>query len=172
MGAALRLAVSQFPVTGAIAANAGYIARHMRKAAAAGAHVAHFPEAALSGHARIDFECFRGFDWRGLEYHTRRIGELAALLKLWVVLGSARKGAPAQKPRNCLHVISPDGRIAESYDKRKLLGKEKNVFSAGLRPLIMSINGITCGFLICYDSCFPEFYRFYRERGVQLLFHS
>ena len=29
-----------------------------------------------------------------------------------------------------------------------------------------------CGFLICYDSCFPELYHVYRERGARLLFHS
>ena len=28
------------------------------------------------------------------------------------------------------------------------------------------------GFLICYDSCYPEMYNLYRHRGVTLMFHS
>jgi deaminated glutathione amidase len=53
-----------------------------------------------------------------------------------------------------------------------LYGKERDFYSAGERPLILSINGTTCGFLICYDSCFPDLYHVYADQGVQLLFHS
>jgi predicted amidohydrolase len=168
----LRLAVSQFPVTGDIAANACYITQHMRKAAHAQAHVVHFPEAALSGYACADFASFNGYDWHTLDQHTHQICALAAALGLWVVLGSARTMAPHQKPRNCLHVISPVGAVAGSYDKQRLYGKEHHVYSAGHTPLLLTINGMTCGFLICYDSCFPDLYHVYRERGARLLFHS
>lgn len=166
------MAVSQFPVSSDIAANASYIAGHMRTAARRQAHVVHFPEAALSGYARSDFASFRGYDWEGLDEQTHRIGALAARLRLWVIFGSARRTARQQKPRNCLHVISPAGVITATYDKQKLYGKERNFYSPGKTPLILTINGITCGFLVCYDSCFPDLYRNYADRGVQLLFHS
>ena len=45
-------------------------------------------------------------------------------------------------------------------------------YSEGLDSVELSINSIKCGFLICYDSCFPSFYESYRESGVQVLFHS
>jgi deaminated glutathione amidase len=172
MNPTLRLAVSQFPVSGDIAANALYIRQHMRRASQAQAHIVHFPEAALSGYARVDFASFHGYDWQALDYYTQQICSLAADLGLWVVLGSARRMVPRQKPRNCLHVISPVGSIAGSYDKQKLHGKENKAYSAGQSPLIMTINGMTCGFLICFDSCFPALYDAYRKHGVQLLFHS
>ncbi len=33
-------------------------------------------------------------------------------------------------------------------------------------------NSLRCGALICYDYRFPELYRQYASRGVQLMFHS
>ena len=172
MKPALRLAVSQFPVTGDVAENASHIAEHMATAAKRRAHVVHFPEGALSGYARSNFASFENYDWHALEHHTQHIQALAAALKLWVVLGSARRMARKSKPRNCLHVISPTGVIPKTYDKQKLYGKERDLYSAGKTPLVLSINGMTCGFLISYDSCFPDLYRIYAEHGVQLLFHS
>jgi hypothetical protein len=35
-----------------------------------------------------------------------------------------------------------------------------------------SIKGIRCGALICHDYRYPELYREYKRRGVQLMFHS
>jgi deaminated glutathione amidase len=34
------------------------------------------------------------------------------------------------------------------------------------------LKGVRCGVLICYDYSFPELYREYKRRGVQLMFHS
>lgn len=34
------------------------------------------------------------------------------------------------------------------------------------------IGGVRCGALICYDYRFPELYREYNKRGVQVMFHS
>jgi len=35
-----------------------------------------------------------------------------------------------------------------------------------------SIDGVSCGALICYDYRYPELYLEYKKRGVQLVFHS
>jgi predicted amidohydrolase len=43
---------------------------------------------------------------------------LAGALRLWVVLGSAHRLTPPHKPHNSLYVISDQGRIIDSYDKR------------------------------------------------------
>lgn len=62
----VRVATCQFPVSAGIKANLRYITRQIRIARERGAHVAHFPEGALSGYAGTDFESFAGFDWDAL----------------------------------------------------------------------------------------------------------
>ena len=37
---------------------------------------------------------------------------------------------------------------------------------------MFSIRGIRCGTLICHDCRYPELYRQYKQKGVQLMFHS
>ena len=45
-------------------------------------------------------------------------------------------------------------------------------YSQGVKPFVINIKGYKCGFLICYENCFPELYSTYREMGVGLIFHS
>lgn len=172
MSKALRFAACQFPVSGRMDDNLAYILKLTHRAATEGADIVQFPELALPGYARLDFSSFSGFDWQALSEHTNKIAACAEHLKLWVVLGSCRKPSGADKPRNCLHVISPSGDVVATYDKRKLYGKEALSYGKGSTPLVLTINGTKCGFLICYDSCFPRLYESYRKQGVQLLFHS
>jgi len=172
MNKVLRFAACQFPVSGRMDANLEYILKYTHRAAAEGADIVQFPEAALPGYARLDFSSFSGFDWQALSAHTSKIIACAENLKIWIVLGSCRRASRMDKPRNCLHVVSPSGDIVAAYDKRKLHGKEALSYSKGSTPLVLTINGTKCGFLICYDSCFPRLYEAYRKQGVQLLFHS
>lgn len=172
MNQSLRFAACQFPVTGEMDANLAYILRYTHRAAVEGANVVQFPEAALPGYARLDFPTFSHFDWQKLSEHTETIMALAERLKIWIVLGSCRQVSGKGKPRNCLHVISCSGNIIATYDKRKLYGKEETAYSKGHTHLTVTINGTKCGFLICYDSCFPRLYELYRRQGVRLLFHS
>jgi predicted amidohydrolase len=37
---------------------------------------------------------------------------------------------------------------------------------------VFTIRGISCGVLICHDYRYPELYREYKRRGVQVMFHS
>lgn len=168
----LRFAACQFPVAGDMEANCRYMLRYMHRASGAGADVVHFPELALPGYARLDFPSFAGFDWDALDRHTAGIMDWAKRLEIWAVMGSCRRVPGQRKPRNCLHVISRRGDIVATYDKQRLHGKEVDKYSAGEAPVKLDIDGTTCGFLVCYDSCFPSLYRAYREEGVQLLFHS
>jgi predicted amidohydrolase len=172
MSKALRVAACQFPVSGRMDSNLAYILKLTHRAATEGADIVQFPEVALPGYARLDFPSFSGFDWPALLEHTKKIMTCAENLRIWVVLGSCRRPSGADKPRNCLHVISPSGDVVATYDKRKLHGKEALSYDKGNTPLVLTVKGIECGFLICYDSCFPGLYESYRKRGVQLLFHS
>ena len=168
----LRVAICQFPVSCNIANNAKIIRRFMKKAAASEAHVIHFPETALSGYERTDFTPSSTDNWQELEGHTQEIANLAGKLGLWVVLGSCRKVASREKPANCVHVISDKGRIVGTYDKQKLTPAESAWYISGNGLLVVNINGMKCGFLICYELCFPDLFESYRKKGVQLLFHS
>lgn len=168
----LRIAICQFPISNDIAGNAKFIRRYMRKAKDSSADVIHFPETALSGYERSDFMPSDTENWRQLESETQKITDLAGELYLWVVLGSRQKVKASEKPANCLHVISDAGKIVGTYSKQKLTKSEKDWFTPGNDFLILSLNGIKCGFLICYELCFPDLFEAYREKGAQLIFHS
>ena len=168
----LRIAICQFPVSCNIASNAMFIRRFMKEAADAAAHVVHFPETALSGYERLDFTPLSANNWQDLEEYTKEIVNLAGKLRLWVVLGSCRKVVAKEKPTNCLQVISNTGSLVGTYDKQKLTPAESAWYTPGKGFLVITINGIKCGFLICYEACFPALFEAYRKKGVQLVFHS
>jgi deaminated glutathione amidase len=168
----LRIASCQFPVSGDIDRNAKFIRRFMVAAARAAAHVVHFPETALSGYGRADFSPLSADNWQHLDDQMQELVALAGQLDLWVVLGSCRRVAGRDKPANCIHVIANTGRIVGTYDKQQLAPKESDWYTHGNGLLVVTINGVKCGFLICYEACFPTLFAAYRERGVQLIFHS
>jgi deaminated glutathione amidase len=176
--ARLTVATCQFSVSADIAGNATCIKRQMTRASRGGARVAHFPEGALSGYAGTDFEAFDGFDWQALRHATADIAGHARDLGIWLVLGSAHRLSGENKPHNSLYVINDSGHIVDRYDKRFCAGGVSGLtgdlahYSPGDHFSVWTIDGVRCGALICYDYRFPELYREYARRGVQLVFHS
>jgi predicted amidohydrolase len=168
----LRVASCQFPVSGDIAKNARYVRRYLRRAAESGAHLLHTSEVCLTGYAGNDFRSFRGFDWDLLRAETARLRELAAELKLWLVLGSSHFLDGRTKPTNCLYLIDPRGRIVDRYDKCMCTSNDQKHHSAGNRLVTRRIRGVHVGLAICYDVCFPQIYAAYRDLGVKLMLHS
>ena len=171
MSGFLRIAAAQFPVSADIARNVRYIERLAEDASCREASVIQFPETALSGYAPVHIESYDTFPWRELESATQHICDLAASLEIWIVLGTMRR-VDSPLPRNCLQVISRAGALVGTYDKQRLYRPEKAYFAPGDAPLVIEIQGFRCGFLICYDNCFPDLYETYRDIGVGLLFHS
>ncbi len=176
--ALLSVATCQFPVSADVGANLGHLIHQMRQAARRGARVAHFCEGALSGYAGTDFYSFDGFDWDRLTAASAEVANEARRLHLWVVLGSAHRLTPPNKPHNCLYVIDDHGRLVERYDKRFCSGEFAGTdgdlahYSPGDHFSVFSIDGVCCGALICYDYRYPELYRGYKDLGVELVFHS
>ena len=168
----MRLASCQFPVTDHIGENAHWIMKQMVEAADSGARVVHFPECALSGYPGVDMVSLEGFDWPGLRIWTDSVIHLARDLDIWVILGSIHKLGEDFKPMNCLYVINPDGKIVERYDKRFCTKGDLEHFSAGEHFSVVNIQGIKCGFLICFDVRFPELYREYKKLEVDFIFQS
>jgi len=174
----LIVATCQFPVSADICANLRHVKRQMTMASQRGARVAHFPEGALSGYAGTDFETFAGFDWHWLSAATGDVAVHARQLGMWVVVGSAHRLSGTRKPHNSLYVIDDSGQIVDRYDKRFCAGDAGEQsgdlahYSPGSHFCVWTIDGVCCGALICYDYRYPELYREYKKRGVQLVFHS
>lgn len=168
----LRLASCQFPVSDQISENAAWILNQMVEAADSGARVVHFPECALSGYPGVDMESLEGFDWPALSLWTDSLINLANELDIWVILGSIHKLGEGIKPMNSLYVINPEGEIVDRYDKRFCTKGDLEHFSAGEHFSVVNIQGIKCGFLICFDVRFPELYREYKKLDVEFIFQS
>ncbi len=171
MNAFLRIAASQFPVSHDMAKNFEYIKKQIVDASENAVKVIHFPETALPGYLGFPKGDPSEFDWNTLDALTSAICDLALSNNVWVILGSMRQKT-GQLPRNCICVISNLGQILGYYDKQRLYKSESEFYSAGKSPYVVNIKGHKCGFLICYDNCFPELYTPYREMGVGLIFHS
>ncbi|MCG8494199.1 MAG: carbon-nitrogen hydrolase family protein [Sneathiellales bacterium] len=145
--------------------------RLMRKAKKQGADIILFPEGALSGYAPFHNFHFDEEFWELLSRFNGLISESAKALELWVVYGTVRENR-GYLPFNSLKILDSRGRLAGHYDKNRLYKTEKALFSEGTEGLTLTIKGHKCGFLVCYDNCFPELYSRYKKEGVELLFHA
>ncbi|MEJ2700890.1 MAG: carbon-nitrogen hydrolase family protein [Sedimentisphaerales bacterium] len=168
----LKVATCQFPVSGNIESNADYVKRFIKEAASNKADIVQFSEAALSGYPPMDIPSFDNFDWAKLRDETHQIMSLARKRHIWVVLGSAHYISEDEKPLNCLYIISDEGQIVDRYDKSMLTGGDLKFYTPGDHTVVVELKGYKLGFLICYDSCFPEMYNIYRHKGVKIMFHS
>jgi len=174
----LVVATCQFPVSASVRANARYVLRQVRQAKERGAHVAHFCEGALSGYAGADFDSFRGFDWASLKDCSLQVMQLARELRMWVLLGSSHPLSGRRKPHNCVYVIDDRGEIVDRYDKRFCAGDGSGRtgdlahYTPGDHFSIFTVRGFRCGVLICHDYRYPELYREYKKKGIQLVFHA
>lgn len=168
----LRVATGQFPVGRRIEKNLAYVLRQIQAAARRKADVVLFSEAALGGYAGIDFRSFEGYDWAGLRRATLRVMEAARQHRVWVIVGSNHRLSGNTKPHNSLYVIDPEGRVADRYDKRFLAGPDLDHYHAGTRAVVTEIQGVRAGFLICHEWRYPELYRLYKKRGVDVVFQA
>ncbi|MCB1151836.1 carbon-nitrogen hydrolase family protein [bacterium] len=174
----LVIATCQFATSDDIGENARRIGLLMERAAAAGAAVAHFPEACLSGYAGVDRESHADLDEDRLRTAARELARHAGRLGLWLLLGSAHPLTPPRKPHNSLYVIDAQGRLVDRYDKRFCAGPADGSggdlahYTPGDRACEFTIGGLRCAALICHDYRYPELVRDACRRGVQVIFHS
>jgi len=126
-----------------------------RQARAAGADLLVLPEM-----------CASGFTMDADEFaeppngpSSRALSALAAEYHLWLVAGLSmrRKG----QYLNSALAFAPDGSLVATYDKQRLFGyaKETTVYSAGTRPCVIKLGGLSVGLFVCFDLRFPELFR-------------
>jgi NAD+ synthase (glutamine-hydrolysing) len=147
----LRVALAQInPTVGDLEGNAALILAHSESAANNGAHVALFPEMALTGYPVEDLALRPSFQIAS----AQSIQVLAAVLpsKLVSIVGylDHLDGAP----QNRVAVIT-DGKVVATYAKCQLpnygVFDEYRNFVPGDSTLVVRIKGIDVGILICED---------------------
>lgn len=168
----LKVAICQFPVSGDLKSNSEYIKKFIREAASDKADIIQFSEAALTGYPPKDIPSFQNYNWGNLRGETKEIMAMAKENNIWVVLGSAHYISENEAPLNCLYIISNEGKIVDRYDKSMLTSGDLKYYTPGNHIAIIELKGYKIGFLICYDSCFPEMYNIYRYKEVKLMMHS
>jgi NAD+ synthase (glutamine-hydrolysing) len=147
----LRVALAQInPTVGDLEGNAALILAHAESAANNGAHVALFPEMALTGYPVEDLALRPSFQIAS----AKSIQVLAAVLppKLVSIVGYLDHIDGA--PQNRVAVIS-DGKVLTTYTKCQLpnygVFDEYRNFVPGDSTLVVRIHGIDVGILICED---------------------
>ena len=175
--AKLTIATCQFVIEPVAAANRASVERLMRSAKRRGARLAHFSEACVSGYLGAELSGIDQLDWPAVHDAMASIVQLAAELELWVVIGCNHRLGGGHRPHNSLYVIDPQGRIVDRYDKMFCTGadcddQDLKHYSPGSAFTVFDVDGVRCGLLICHDYRYPELFREYKRRGVQLMLVS
>lgn len=170
--ATLSIATCQFVVEPQVEQNFAAIKRLLRSAKRRGARLVHFSEACVSGYLGSDLDSVDDLDWQAVHDAMESILRLAAELELWVVIGSNHRLSSGYRPHNSLYVIGPSGRIIDRYDKMFCTEGDLKHYSPGSSFVTFDVDDVRCGLLICHDFRYPELFREYKRRGVQLMLVS
>jgi predicted amidohydrolase len=167
------IAIAQLPITGDAHKNGEKIRKAMREAADGGARLVQFPEGMLSGYAKNPIQSWDEVDWSRVRKELEIIMDLAAELKLWVVLGSAHPLTPLNWPHNSLYIISDQGKLINRYDKRIISHTEiTRFYTPGHAAVTFDVDGFRFGCMICVEINFPDLFMEYSRLGVDCLLLS
>ena len=152
----LRVALAQVnPTVGDLAGNAALIKQSVATAAAQGAQIAIFPEMVLTGYPVEDLALRPSFQ----EASRLALAELATEIDPNIVaiigyLDQVVTGDGAGKPQNKVAVIA-FGEVKARYAKCHLpnygVFDEYRNFAPGDQTLVVRINGVDVGVVICED---------------------
>jgi predicted amidohydrolase len=169
----VRIATTQPVAASDIRANGSKARELMWQAAADGTRLIHFPEGFLSGYAKELVTDWDDVDWAAVRAELQAMAQLAAELRMWVVLGSAHPLTPPNRPHNSLYVISDQGEIVNRYDKRFCSNTEiTRFYSPGFEPVVFDVDGYRFGCAICIEVNFPSLFVEYDNLGVDCLLLS
>jgi NAD+ synthase (glutamine-hydrolysing) len=168
------VALAQINATvGDLAGNAGHVAAAAREAYAQGARLVIAPELALTGYPPEDLLLRPAF-MRACEHQLAALAtELADCAGLHLIVGHPLAWGEAADVRsksyslprrfNAASVLA-GGRVQATYDKRELpnyqVFDERRYFAsgrdAGRGPVVVDVEGVRFGILICEDAWFDE----------------
>lgn len=100
-----------------------------------------------------------------------RIGSLAKKFHVNIVAGSVANVRQGKVYNTCL-VFDREGECIASYDKTHLFTPmgEDSYFTPGRSLCRFTLDGVSCGVVICYDIRFPELTRALAVQGLDVLF--
>jgi predicted amidohydrolase len=152
-----------------VPANVATTTAALRAAAGRGARLVVLPELAATGYV---------LDRDGLLDLAESTQAPGPVLSAWaatarehglVVVGGFAE-LDGDRLYNSVAVIGPDGRIAGTYRKLHLFGREREVFAPGDVGLpVFEVAGLRLGVVVCYDLRFPEAVRILALRDVDLV---
>lgn len=170
---ALRIAIAQPTATEDPGRNGRTVRRLMREAAARRARLVQFPEGLLSGYAKEQGDDWDDVDWTAVHDELQRVVELAAELRLWVLLGSAHPLTTPNRPHNSAYVISDEGGLVDRYDKRFCSNTEiTRFYTPGFDPVTFDVDGFRFGCALCIEVNFPEVFAEYERLGADCVLLS
>ncbi|MEL7158361.1 MAG: nitrilase-related carbon-nitrogen hydrolase, partial [Actinomycetota bacterium] len=151
----IRVAACQFnPTVGDLEGNVALMVNQLEQAEEAGAHLAVFPELAITGYPPEDLVLKPGFvedNLQALETFASRVGECAA------IVGHIDLDNDLFNAASLCH----RGKVQMRYHKRLLpnyaVFDEMRYFTPGAEPLeLAEINGVKVGMSICEDVWSPD----------------
>jgi predicted amidohydrolase len=172
----MRVAVCQFAAGTDVSENAGQCEQLIGDAAAAGAHLAVLPEAAMYFDPR--HEGGPGPHGQALDGpFPSAIAAAAAASGIAVLVGMLELAGDGgeQRDYNTLLAVANDGTTLGSYRKIHLYDafgyRESDDYLPGDidKPLTFPIGEITVGAATCYDLRFPEVFRWLVDAGADLV---
>jgi len=164
----IRFALAQYDfLVGDIAGNVAMARRCMAEAKAQGARLLLFPELALTGYPPEDLLLRPGFmsqSRAALKSLTADVHGIDVVMgHPWAEDGKAYNAASWMR----------DGQLIGRYFKDELpnygVFDERRYFSSGSEPLVVDVDGLKVGVIICEDSWVPGPTRVARAAGAELL---
>lgn len=132
--------------------NAAIAERHVSRAAALGADLVVLPELTLTG---FTMDAARFAEDPTDSPSIAHFSALARRLGIHIAFGVALRGA--ERPRNTLVVVRPDGSEAGRYAKLHpfTFAGEDRSYEGGDSLVVAPVNDVACGLAVCYDLRFP-----------------
>ncbi len=139
---------------------------HMQRIVDAYAHadLVVFPELGLSGYTTTNTASL------AIERNDARLAQLAEAARRHataIIFGAALNTPDG--PSNAAVVIDAHGRWLDTYSKAFLFGDEHQAYVAGDTLVIVDLDGVPIGLMICFDIEFPEVARKLATAGAELL---
>lgn len=167
----MRAAIAQISTTDDVAANLDLVRSHTERAAAAGADLVVFPEAAMIGFGHDLLSAAR----EHAEHWKTELMWLAAEQEITVLVGEFEEAEPVDgrdRVRNVLAAYTPEG---ERFDYAKIhlydaFGfRESQTVAPGDEPVVISVAGHRVGLALCYDLRFPKLFAELSRAGAELI---
>ena len=166
----LSIGLAGFPITSDPKQNWKLIQHLTRQSVEQNARLVVFAEGALSGYYGEHFKHSDHLDMAQVDRLNEQLKELAREYKVFLVVGTI-----TQK-RSCFYntllALGPDGEEVARYDKRHLLKRDREFYTAGRSPALFEVDGHVVGLQICFDVRFPLWAHEYAKRGAEVLIYA